>query len=206
MGGCISTGPKQTPQEEEAERVSKVEETRRNQPLRTNLVHQTAVETPEDKYQVVKLLGVGSMGSVSLVRLCNRKSHNEDSEQLFALKTLRVGRITQQYLRELQNEIRTVSNLDHPGIVKFYQVYHTQSTISIVMELCSGGDLFSREPYTEREAADVVQQVLSAVAYMHSRGYVHRDIKVCSQCARLPACLPMSSLGHSHMSNLLHPL
>jgi calcium-dependent protein kinase len=45
------------------------------------------------------------------------------------------------------------------------------------MELCSGGDLYSRDPYTEDEAARIVSSILSAVGYMHSRKVVHRDLK-----------------------------
>ena len=45
------------------------------------------------------------------------------------------------------------------------------------MEVCSGGDLYVRDPYTESEAARIVTSMLSAVAYMHSQGVVHRDLK-----------------------------
>jgi serine/threonine protein kinase len=44
--------------------------------------------------------------------------------------------------------------------------------------LCSGGDLYVRDPYTELEAAEIVTDVLSAVAYLHSKGIIHRDLKL----------------------------
>lgn len=44
------------------------------------------------------------------------------------------------------------------------------------MELCSGGDLYSRDPYTEEEAARIVSSILSAVSYMHQQGIVHRYV------------------------------
>eukprot|EP00957_Ditylum_brightwellii_P053403 4046990-Ditylum_brightwellii.AAC.1 len=43
------------------------------------------------------------------------------------------------------------------------------------MEMCRGGDLYSRDPYTEEESARIVNSVLSAISYMHKRGVVHRD-------------------------------
>jgi calcium-dependent protein kinase len=45
------------------------------------------------------------------------------------------------------------------------------------MELCSGGDLYTRDPYTEEEAARITSCILSAVSYMHSRNILHRDLK-----------------------------
>jgi calcium-dependent protein kinase len=46
-----------------------------------------------------------------------------------------------------------------------------------VLELCDGGDLYTRSPYSERESARILQQILSAVRYMHDHGIVHRDLK-----------------------------
>lgn len=45
------------------------------------------------------------------------------------------------------------------------------------MEVCSGGDLYARDPYTEEEAARIVSSILSAVSYMHSKNFAHRDLK-----------------------------
>jgi serine/threonine protein kinase len=46
-----------------------------------------------------------------------------------------------------------------------------------LQELCSGGDLYSRDPYTEEESARITSSILSAVSYMHSKGIIHRDLK-----------------------------
>lgn len=57
------------------------------------------------------------------------------------------------------------------------ETFEHRNQIFIVMELCSGGDLYTRDPYTEAEAARIVGSILSAISYMHSRNVCHRDIK-----------------------------
>ena len=47
----------------------------------------------------------------------------------------------------------------------------------LVLELCSGGDLYTRDPYTEDQAARIVNSIMSAVAFMHDHGIMHRDLK-----------------------------
>jgi calcium-dependent protein kinase len=77
-----------------------------------------------------------------------------------------------------------IAQLDHPNIVRLEEVYESQMEIYLVQELCLGGELFDRldeQPdyhYTEAECAKLVKQMLSAVRYLHSRGIIHRDLKL----------------------------
>ena len=48
----------------------------------------------------------------------------------------------------------------------------------LVMELCTGGDMYARIPYTERQVALAMRQVLSAVKYMHAMCFIHRDVSL----------------------------
>ncbi len=74
--------------------------------------------------------------------------------------------------------------MDHPNIVRLEEVYESHSEIYLVQELCLGGELFDRldeQPdyhYTEGECARLVKQMLSAVRYLHSKGIIHRDLKL----------------------------
>ena len=74
--------------------------------------------------------------------------------------------------------------LDHPNIVRIEEVYESTNEIYIVQELCLGGELFDRldeQPdyhYTEPQCARLVKQMLSAVRYLHSKGIIHRDLKL----------------------------
>jgi serine/threonine protein kinase len=165
MGGACSS-PELTDND-------KLSNTYKRARLGQNLVQQTNKVDPLTRYEIVRQLGAGSMGSVSAVR----KRGSQDEAHLFAMKTLRPGRVTREFIAELKNEIRTVRRLDHPNIIKFHEVYYGRN-ISIIMDHCSGKDLYSRMPYTELQAALIMKQVLEALAYMHKRSYVHLDIKV----------------------------
>ena len=55
---------------------------------------------------------------------------------------------------------------------------HMQNTLDVLMEYCSGGDLYTHAPYLEHQAASIVSQICSAIAHMHKNDVVHRDLKI----------------------------
>ena len=73
----------------------------------------------------------------------------------------------------LYGEISVLRLLIHPNIVQLVETYEDKSTVYLVMELVTGGELFDRivekGSYTEKDAADLIRQVLDAVDYMHSQ-------------------------------------
>lgn len=88
------------------------------------------------------------------------------------------------HLDRLLDEIKIMCALDHPNIVCLEEVYEGDSELYLTQELCKGGDLFDRldeQPdyhYSEAECARLVKQISSAVAYLHSKGVIHRDLKL----------------------------
>ena len=97
----------------------------------------------------------------------------------YALKSIHLTHVTDpSFVEELKNEIEILKTLDHPHIVRPIEVYQYRNQLFIVMELCSGGDLYTRDPYTEEDAARIVSCILSAVTFMHAKGVIHRDLKV----------------------------
>ncbi|KAJ3021182.1 UNVERIFIED_CONTAM: hypothetical protein HDU68_009766 [Siphonaria sp. JEL0065] len=86
--------------------------------------------------------------------------------------------------RLIQSEIdilQRVSCNGTPNIVPLRECFEDEENVYLVMDLCTGGDLYdriqSRETFYEEDAADVIRSVLEAIEYLHTQGVVHRDIK-----------------------------
>lgn len=93
------------------------------------------------------------------------------AEIIYAMKSIHLDRCTDLTLiEELKNEVEMLKTLDHPHIVKAIETFEFRNQLFVTMELCSGGDLYSHDPYTEEEAARITMAILSAVSYMHSKG------------------------------------
>lgn len=99
-------------------------------------------------------------------------------QQIYAMKSIHLSRVTDpSFVDELKNEIHILRTLDHPHIVRPIETFSHKNQIFMIMELCVGGDLYARDPYTEEEAARITSSILSAISYMHSREILHRDLK-----------------------------
>lgn len=81
------------------------------------------------------------------------------------------------HCRSLFLAVEILRSLDHPHIVKAIEVFDYRDQLGLILEVCTGGDLYSRDPYSEQQASDIIRGLMSAVAYLHSRKIVHRDIK-----------------------------
>lgn len=106
------------------------------------------------------------------------KNENNESDDLYVLKSIMKDHVDNDaVLEEMRSELQTMSQLKHANIVKLYEAYERRRHIYLVMELCPNGDLSDRT-FSEDEAAVLIRQILEAVAYMHSKGVVHRDLKL----------------------------
>jgi calcium-dependent protein kinase len=124
------------------------------------------------------VLGSGVSGVVRLV------THKATGVK-YAVKCLDLDMIeSKDGLRQLREEIFIMCQLDHPNIVRIEEVYESACEIFIVQEYLEGGDLFERldaQPdfhYTEAQCARLTKQMLSSVRYLHSKGIIHRDLKL----------------------------
>ena len=130
----------------------------------------------EDKYDILEEIGIGGYSRVL-------KIQNIETGKLYACKELQKNELAD--IDSFNREIDILIKLDHPNIIKLYEVYENEDFIYIVMELCNGGELFDiiikrtemGNPFTEKEAATIFKQLMSAVSYCHSNKIVHRDLK-----------------------------
>ena len=110
----------------------------------------------------------------------NNMSTASQQPMYFALKVFNLVLLKEEKIESLRNEVEILKTLDHKNIIKAYEAFTTYKTrkLMLVMELCTGGDMYARIPYTEPQVAIAMRQVLSAVKYMHSMHFIHRDIKM----------------------------
>jgi calcium-dependent protein kinase len=127
-----------------------------------------------DFYVLDKKLGEGTYGTVC-------KGVNKSTNQIRAIKSIAKTSMQDKNLKRFQQEIRIMKSLDHPNIVKLFETFEDGRNIYLVMELCQGGELFDRilaeGHFSEKQAAELMKQILGCIYYLHENGYMHRDLK-----------------------------
>lgn len=127
-----------------------------------------------DDYQIKEQLGSGAFGEV-------RKVLHRKTQVTRAAKILSKDAINVEEQSKLISEVKILTTLDHPNILKMFEMYEDKAKYYIVSEYLEGGELFERiiqnEHFSEKEAAKIMKQVLSAIAYCHKHNFVHRDLK-----------------------------
>jgi serine/threonine protein kinase len=103
----------------------------------------------------------------------------------YALKQVNLDNINpNNHYDFFQNEVEILRRLDHPNIVRAFEAFSYKSNddgrsmTGIVFELCEGGDLYSRAPYTEQQAGAILYKLVKVVHYMHLRRVMHLDVKM----------------------------
>eukprot|EP00928_Gymnodinium_smaydae_P065997 TRINITY_DN49057_c0_g1_i1.p1 TRINITY_DN49057_c0_g1~~TRINITY_DN49057_c0_g1_i1.p1 ORF type:complete len:399 (+),score=69.85 TRINITY_DN49057_c0_g1_i1:78-1274(+) len=133
----------------------------------------------DDTYEVDEGNYLGT-GKFAVVHLCWRRNQPEKRYALKVINT-RIGDMAS--LNRIREEINILQVLgSNPGLVSLVDVDETlPGSIRLVLELCEGGELYDRiqqkQYYPEQEAKLTCNNLLEAVAYIHSRGIMHRDLK-----------------------------
>ncbi|XP_076836294.1 serine/threonine-protein kinase MARK2 isoform X14 [Brachyhypopomus gauderio] len=135
----------------------------------------TADEQPHiGNYRLLKTIGKGNFAKVKLAR------HVLTGREV-AVKIIDKTQLNSSSLQKLFREVRIMKLLNHPNIVKLFEVIETEKTLYLVMEYASGGEVFdylvAHGRMKEKEARAKFRQIVSAVQYCHQKCIVHRDLK-----------------------------
>jgi len=134
----------------------------------------TGEEPHIGKYRLLKTIGKGNFAKVKLAK------HIPTGKEV-AIKIIDKTQLNPGSLQKLFREVRIMKTLDHPNIVKLYQVIETEKTLYLVMEYASGGEVFDylvlHGRMKEKEARAKFRQIVSAVQYCHQKKIIHRDLK-----------------------------
>ncbi|KAM9707327.1 MAP/microtubule affinity-regulating kinase 3a isoform 19-T19 [Menidia menidia] len=125
-------------------------------------------------YRLLKTIGKGNFAKVKLAR------HIPTGREV-AIKIIDKTQLNPNSLQKLFREVRIMKILNHPNIVKLFEVIETERTLYLVMEYASGGEVFdylvAHGRMKEKEARAKFRQIVSAVQYCHQKHIVHRDLK-----------------------------
>ncbi|XP_016411936.1 MAP/microtubule affinity-regulating kinase 3-like isoform X4 [Sinocyclocheilus rhinocerous] len=140
-----------------------------------NSIASCADEQPHiGNYRLLKTIGKGNFAKVKLAR------HILTGREV-AIKIIDKTQLNPTSLQKLFREVRIMKILNHPNIVKLFEVIETEKTLYLVMEYASGGEVFdylvAHGRMKEKEARSKFRQIVSAVQYCHQKHIVHRDLK-----------------------------
>ncbi|XP_016529065.1 MAP/microtubule affinity-regulating kinase 4 isoform X5 [Poecilia formosa] len=146
-------------------------------------------------YRLLKTIGKGNFAKVKLAR------HVLTCREV-AIKIIDKTQLNPTSLQKLFREVRIMKGLNHPNIVKLFEVIETEKTLYLVMEYASGGEVFdylvSHGRMKEVEARAKFRQIVSAVHYCHTKNIVHRDLKAENLLLDADANIKIADFGFSN--------
>ena len=137
------------------------------------------IETETEKYigdyMIKETIGKGTFSKVKL-------GIHKTTKQKVAIKILDKSLISNtDELERISREMEILTTLDHPNIIKIFQIIENEKSYSIIMEYCINGELFNyivkKEKLSEEESSFFYYQLINGLEYIHSKGITHRDLK-----------------------------
>eukprot|EP00919_Chromeraceae_sp_WS-2016_P028844 GHVR01068343.1.p1 GENE.GHVR01068343.1~~GHVR01068343.1.p1 ORF type:complete len:147 (+),score=30.28 GHVR01068343.1:549-989(+) len=126
-------------------------------------------------YIIGKTIGVGSFGTVKV------GTHIRGDQ--VAIKIIEKDKIINSEAADRVNtEIDILNTVNHPNVIKLNEIVETETEKFLIMEYCSGGDLFDhivkKGQLPEIEANNIFKMIISGVEYLHDNNIIHRYIYI----------------------------
>ena len=134
------------------------------------------IKGKKDTYNITETIGKGTFGKVKLAYSI------KNPKIKYACKILEKSNITEEDdLRRCLREMSILLQMDHPNVIKTYEIISDSMRYYIIMEYCSKGELFDlivkESHFSEEKSALFFYQIISGVEYIHSKKICHRDLK-----------------------------
>ena len=134
------------------------------------------IKGKKDIYNITETIGKGTFGKVKLAY------STKNPKIKYACKILEKSNITEEEdLRRCNREMSILKQMDHPNVIKTYEIISDSLRYYIIMEYCSEGELFDHivkeSRFSEEKSAFYFYQIISGIEYIHSKHICHRDLK-----------------------------
>ena len=152
-----------------------------------------------EKYQLSHTIGKGSFSIVKV-------GQDVETRTRYAVKIIPKSNMHQAAdIERFEREVRVILKMNHPGIIKIYDLLADDAFFYLVMELCKGNTLLSvvPKPGTINEAAakPIFKQVLETIKYIHDQGIAHRDLKLENVLIDESGHIKLIDFGFSRFAN-----
>jgi calcium/calmodulin-dependent protein kinase I len=131
-------------------------------------------ESIDKYYELGKEIGRGGFSIVY-------EGTHKVTKEKYAVKCIKKTMVEGDDIKLLKREIHIMKKVNHPNVLKLYEVFEDEEEFYLVMELVTGKELFDKivekGQYSEASASNIVRQIVSAVEYLHQNGIAHRDLK-----------------------------
>jgi serine/threonine protein kinase len=152
-----------------------------------------------NRYRIEEFRGKGGMAEVYRAVDLQRNS-------MVAIKVLNEDLAQDlKFLKRFRREAQTLANLEHPNIVRFYELMESDGLVYMVMEYAGGQTLRSeisttRRPFNPLRILEIMRPVCAALGFAHSIGYVHCDVKPANIMYDAQGNIKLADFGIAHLS------
>ncbi|KAF9270577.1 hypothetical protein L218DRAFT_889126 [Marasmius fiardii PR-910] len=156
--------------------LGRVLDTERSEEDRSLVFLASSTSNINIRWQQGRFIGAGAFGSVYL-------AVNLDSGSLMAVKEIKFQELSglPNLYSQIKDELSVMEMLHHPNVVEYYGIEVHRDKVYIFEEYCQGGSLAALLEHGRIEDERIIQvytmQMLEGLAYLHSRGVIHRDVK-----------------------------